>query len=106
MQRIEIVDDEVYEIFCPFCGTKSLGKTGFENPCRHLLYAVVSEVPEEPEYVAEGIPDLTMKLGDRYIWEVLEEQFSDDSNLMVQLNSTFFGDPTLYLIYRIGTKEE
>ena len=105
MQKIEIDDDEVYEFFCPCCGTKSLGKTGIVNPCKHLLYAVVSEIPDEPEYVAEGIPDLTMKLEDLDIRDVLEEQFSEDSNLMVQLNSTFDGDPTLYLVYRIGAKE-
>ncbi|MBA7495684.1 hypothetical protein ES702_06273 [subsurface metagenome] len=67
MQKIEIIDDEVYELFCPFCETKSLGETGIENPCRHLLYAVASEVPEEPEYVAEGIPDLSIGLEYQYI---------------------------------------
>ncbi len=58
MQIVEIRDPDRADLFCPFCGRKTLeAPEGVREACEHLLYVSCSETIGEPWFVREGSGD-------------------------------------------------
>jgi len=100
MQIIEIEDEEVLDIYCPFCGKHSLDKEGVEEPCVHLQWVDSSETLGDAWYKSDTFPDLTGDLDEYELLDALQRRFPDSSAILFLLGGTSPENPAVYLLYQ------
>ena len=100
MQIVEITDEDILDIYCPFCGKHSLTQEGVKEPCKHLQWIDSSETLGDAWYQSETFLDLTDELEDQNLLDTLERHFPKDSTVMFFLGGAFPGDAEVYIIYQ------
>lgn len=99
MQILEIAEEDILDIYCPFCGSHSLGKEGAKEPCRHLQWVDCNETLGETSYKSDEFPSLVEGLEDEDLLEILHRRFPDDSTILFLLGGTFPEDPVVFIVY-------